>query len=112
FAGTIVLVPFTLVYMLTQDFSPQIRDSLIAGVVGIDIRLAILPLLIIVTDLAIGIGAAVVLSAATYGIYALALALAMTEVSRATARRRAWVAVVIAGAIVQALISLAVWWLG
>jgi hypothetical protein len=114
FAGTLVMMPFTVAYILVDLFPPQFRDSLLAAFASFEniYRLAVLAAVMVLAAILVGTVAAVIASAATYGVYALALGLAMLESTPATVRKRACVAVVIAGIVAQGLTSVVVWWSG
>jgi hypothetical protein len=105
-AGAIVLVPFTLPevfpYLLPRELVASMLTGLLApgpGTAG----LAMTGLLLAYVALLLAMAAAVVASAATYGVYSLALAVAMTEATAATARRRVFIGLVLAGVVAQAL---------
>jgi hypothetical protein len=105
-AGTIVLVPFTLSevlpYLLPRELVASILNAVLAPGTG-STGLAMTGLLLAYVALLLAMAAAVVASAATYGVYSLALAVAMTEATAATARRRVFVGLVLAGVVAQVL---------
>lgn len=112
--GAIVLLPFTFAAMLPGASALGLREWLFSSVPEAGARslnLIVLGLLLAYVSVLIAVVIAVVASWATYGIYALALGLAMTDAKPANARIRGCVAIVIAGAVVQAITSAAVsWW--
>jgi hypothetical protein len=105
-AGTIVLVPFTLSevlpYLLPRELVASILNAVLAPGTG-STGLAMTGLFLAYVALLLAMAAAVLASAATYGVYSLALAVAMTEATAATARRRVFVGLVLAGVVAQVL---------
>ncbi len=112
FAGTLVVMPFTVTYILIDLFPPQFRGSLLEALANFEniYRLGVLIVVMVLAAILVGVVAAVIVSAATYGVYALALGLAMLESTPATMRKRVCVAVLIAGAVAQGLTSAVAWW--
>lgn len=109
FAGAIVLAPFPVAYLFASTVDP---GTLLTAFGENFYRAALFYALLGFVMLVAGIAIATVVSACTYGVYALALGLALTDASRATVRRRVFVAVMVAGAIMQGVTWLAVWWTG
>ena len=114
-AGAIVFVPITLPEVLPHVLPPELMASILdhvlaprSGTTG----LVVTGLLLTYPALLLAIAAAVVVSAATYGVYGLALAMAMTEATAATARRRVFTALVVAGVVAQGLTSAGAWLAG
>jgi hypothetical protein len=114
FAGTIVVAPFTIIHQLTEAFPPTSWEPWRVAFATSEnfVRLGALVLLIALMATLIGIAIAVIASAATYGVYALALGLAMTDMTRGVARRNVCLAIVFGAVIAQGITSLVVWWLG
>jgi len=109
FAGAIVLAPFPVAYLFASTVDP---GTLLTAFGENFYRAAVFYALLGFVMLVAGVAIATVVSACTYGVYALALGLALTDASRATVRRRVFVAVMVAGTIMQGVTWLAVWWMG
>ncbi|MCC6164074.1 MAG: hypothetical protein IT182_12065 [Acidobacteria bacterium] len=111
-AGAIVFLPITLYEVFPHLLPPQLVASILdrvlaprSGTTG----LVLLGLLLTYASLLLALAAAVAASAATYGVYGLALAIAMTEATAATARRRVFTWLVVAGVVAQGLTIVWAW---
>lgn len=111
-AGAIVFLPIALYEVFPHVLPPQLMASILdrvlaprSGTTG----LVMLGLLLTYASVLLALAAAVAASAATYGVYGLALAVAMTEATAATARRRVFTWLMVAGVVAQGLTIVWAW---
>jgi len=114
FGGAIFISPFTILYFLMDNFPPHTWSEWANDFATTDhtIRIVIFVAMTVFVAIVLGIVAATVISAGTYGTYALALCLALSGSTRANVRLHVVIAIFIAGAVVQALVSGILWWFG
>jgi hypothetical protein len=109
-AGTLVLLPFAFGPIVTF----LVPQTSVAAIVQSEAwRLGAVAAAALMVYLAVlgSIALALVLSVVSYGVYAVALGLAMIDASPATAPRRAALAIALAGLLTQIVLAGA-WWLG
>jgi len=114
-AGAIVLVPFALPAVLARVLPGELVGTILNGLLAPGtgtIGLAATGLLLTYAGVLLAMAAAVVVSVATYGVYGLALAVAMTEATAATARQRVFLALVLAGVVAQLFTTGWAWMVG
>jgi hypothetical protein len=114
-AGAIVFVPFTLSEVLPRLLPQGLVGTIVNGVLAPGsgtTGLVLTGMLLAYVAVLLAMAAALVASAATYGVYGLALALAMTDATAVTARRRVFVALVLAGVVAQVLTTAGAWLAG